>query len=63
MLVYLGTVEYMQKYAEGIKRVSGSFGPVPTFDEESVKKINEVRNNLFQVCDCSITYSDLNLPD
>lgn len=36
-----GTVQYMEKYAAGIKRVSSSFGPVPEFDAKSVAEISE----------------------
>nr|XP_039259627.1 lambda-crystallin homolog [Styela clava] len=36
-----GTVQYMDKYAEGIKRVSSTFGPTPEYDKDSVAKINQ----------------------
>lgn len=32
----------MDKYAEGIKRVSSTFGAVPDFDANSVAEINKV---------------------
>lgn len=35
-----GTLQYMDKYAESIKRVSSTFGPTPEYDKESVSKIN-----------------------
>jgi len=34
-----GTREYMEKYAETIKRVSGTFGPTPTYSGEALEKI------------------------
>ncbi|MBN3288286.1 CRYL1 protein, partial [Polyodon spathula] len=37
-----GLEQYMQRYGEGMKRVLSSFGPVPEFSEEDVKKINQV---------------------
>jgi len=40
-----GTENYMQKYSESIRRVSSSFGEVPTFDGEDLKKINEALSN------------------
>ena len=36
-----GTENYMQKYAESIRRVSSTFGEIPTYDGEALKKINE----------------------
>ena len=33
-----GTREYMEKYAETIKRVSGTFGPTPTYSGEALEK-------------------------
>ncbi|XP_041114741.1 lambda-crystallin homolog [Polyodon spathula] len=36
-----GLEQYMQRYGEGMKRVLSSFGPVPEFSEENVKKINQ----------------------
>ena len=36
-----GVEDYMNKYSTSIRRVSSSFGDVPTFDGESLKKINE----------------------
>ena len=37
-----GTENYMQKYSESIRRVSSSFGEIPTYDGENLKKINDV---------------------
>jgi len=34
-----GTREYMEKYAETIKRVSSTFGPIPTYSGEALEKI------------------------
>ena len=36
-----GTENYMQKYSESIRRVSSSFGKIPTFDGEDLQKINK----------------------
>lgn len=36
-----GTVQYMDKYASTIKRVSSSFGAVPEYDGKSVEEINK----------------------
>ena len=35
-----GTDDYMKKYSESIRRVSSTFGEIPTFDGEALKKIN-----------------------
>merc|ERR1711957_584775 len=34
-----GTREYMEKYAETIKRVSSTFGPTPAYNGESLERI------------------------
>ena len=39
ILTTKGTREYMEKYAETIKRVSGTFGPTPTYSGEALEKI------------------------
>ncbi|MGH0152069.1 UNVERIFIED_CONTAM: hypothetical protein FKN15_058610 [Acipenser sinensis] len=36
-----GLEQYTQRYGEGMKRVLSSFGPVPDFSGEDVKKINQ----------------------
>jgi len=37
-----GTKEYMDKYANTIKRVSESYGPTPAYDGETLKKITSI---------------------
>ncbi|XP_039599939.1 lambda-crystallin homolog [Polypterus senegalus] len=36
-----GLQQYFQQYGEGIKRVLSSFGPVPDFSDEELKKIDQ----------------------
>ena len=37
-----GVKSYMQRYSSTIRRVSNTFGPIPTFDGEDLEKINSV---------------------
>jgi len=38
-----GTRNYMERYRQSIRRVSNTFGPIPTFDGETLDNINKVK--------------------
>merc|ERR550519_2636758 len=49
-----GTREYMEKYAETIKRVSSTFGPTPAYNDQALDEIVKIMNKEIPLNDGSM---------